>query len=88
LADTPPDCELYYGYLGEREKDEEIPEQCITCPKLLGCMLDSIKTSYALLEKNTKQHLKGTYTNSREVLGRHQHLPPLETLLWDKEYKR
>lgn len=32
-------CRYGFGYLSRREKGEGIPDTCMECPKLLGCML-------------------------------------------------
>ncbi len=36
-------CPYEFGYLGKRSKNEGIPEECMTCEKIVQCMLDKIK---------------------------------------------
>jgi len=44
-------CTHYFGYLGEREKGEEIPAECLECPKSLDCMLgDYYKSKESVAE--------------------------------------
>jgi len=33
------DCEHFFGYLGRRPKDTSIPEDCLTCEKMIECMV-------------------------------------------------
>jgi len=35
----PTGCPYYLGYLKEKGKDKPIPEKCLTCPKMLECLL-------------------------------------------------
>jgi hypothetical protein len=47
-------CKHYFGYLGERDKGEEIPIECLECPKSLDCMLGNYyksKESVAEIKK-------------------------------------
>lgn len=37
--EAPPGCPYHFGYLGRRPKDAAIPEECLTCPKMIKCML-------------------------------------------------
>ena len=32
-------CPYHFGYLKEKDKNLPIPEECLTCPKMLECML-------------------------------------------------
>lgn len=32
-------CEHFFGYLKKREKDMPIPEECLTCGKMVECLL-------------------------------------------------
>ncbi len=41
VSQSSPDCQYFFGYLGQRKKGEEIPNQCIECAKSLNCMLSS-----------------------------------------------
>jgi hypothetical protein len=33
-------CPKYFGYLSQRSKGEKTPEECMSCPKLVECMLN------------------------------------------------
>jgi hypothetical protein len=33
------DCLHHVGYLKKRPKDESVPDSCLTCPKILQCMV-------------------------------------------------
>jgi len=35
----PTKCPHYFGYLTKRPKDASIPQECLTCPKIVECML-------------------------------------------------
>jgi len=35
----PKGCPHYFGYLTHRPKDASIPQECLTCPKIVECML-------------------------------------------------
>ena len=37
--DKESNCRHWFGYLGNRENGEEIPNECIECPKSIECML-------------------------------------------------
>lgn len=37
--ETPKGCPHYFGYLAHRPKDASIPQECLTCPKIVECML-------------------------------------------------
>lgn len=54
MANQPSDCRRFFGYLSERSKGVEIPEECVACPKSLDCMLREDKTS----EVRTVEHRK------------------------------
>jgi len=32
-------CPHHVGYLKKRSKDESVPDSCLTCPKILQCMV-------------------------------------------------
>jgi hypothetical protein len=36
-------CARNFGYLSERSKGEKIPEECMTCEKMLDCMVKTAK---------------------------------------------
>jgi hypothetical protein len=38
-SETPQKCQHYFGYLSSRSKKDPIPEECMTCEKLVECML-------------------------------------------------
>lgn len=44
----PDYCPHHFGYLGQRSKGEEISGVCMTCLKLLDCMISKPKTSEVL----------------------------------------
>ncbi len=33
------ECSHHFGYLANRPKDAPIPQECLTCPKIVDCML-------------------------------------------------
>jgi hypothetical protein len=35
-------CPYYFGYLSQRSKKEKIPEECMTCEKIVQCMLKKV----------------------------------------------
>jgi hypothetical protein len=35
----PSECSHHFGYLANRPKDAPIPQECLTCPKIVDCML-------------------------------------------------
>jgi len=35
-------CPYHFGYLSQRSKKEEIPEECMTCEKIVQCMLKKV----------------------------------------------
>jgi hypothetical protein len=38
--ETPIDnCPYHVGYLKNRSKDQAVPDSCLTCPKILQCMV-------------------------------------------------
>jgi len=37
--DTAFECPHQLGYLKKRSKDENVPDSCLTCPKILQCMV-------------------------------------------------
>jgi len=36
---TDIECPYHVGYLKKRSKDESVPDSCLTCPKILQCMV-------------------------------------------------
>jgi DNA-directed RNA polymerase subunit RPC12/RpoP len=34
-----PGCEHYFGYLRKREKNKSIPDECLTCSKMVDCLV-------------------------------------------------
>jgi len=40
---TKPHCNHHLGYLSQRAAKEKMPEECITCPDILTCMLKTVK---------------------------------------------
>jgi len=45
LNAQPLNCKQHFGYLSERSKGVEIPDDCVTCPKSLECILFKDKAS-------------------------------------------
>ena len=37
--ESPKGCPHHFGYLAQRPKDASIPQKCLTCPKIVDCML-------------------------------------------------
>lgn len=37
--DTKAGCQYWFGYLGERESCDGMPEECVECEKSIECML-------------------------------------------------
>ena len=37
--ESPKGCPHHFGYLSHRPKDAPIPQECLTCPKIVECML-------------------------------------------------
>ena len=35
----PSECSHRFGYLASRARDAPIPQECLTCPKIVDCML-------------------------------------------------
>ena len=35
----PSECSHHFGYLANRPRDSPIPQECLTCPKIVDCML-------------------------------------------------
>lgn len=35
-------CLYHFGYLSQRSRKEEIPEECLTCEKIVECMLKKV----------------------------------------------
>lgn len=75
------ECRQYFAYLSERSRDEEIPEECITCPKVIGCILHKIRTCDNIAEETDKWHREGARITRYGTCERRQPLPPLESLL-------
>ena len=38
-VESPPGCPHHFGYLSARPKDEKILQECLTCRKVLECLL-------------------------------------------------
>jgi len=39
---TAVQCAYHFGYLSERSKNEQIPEDCIVCENIVKCMLKAV----------------------------------------------
>jgi DNA-directed RNA polymerase subunit RPC12/RpoP len=42
--EKPFTCQYHLGYLSEREKNQQIPDKCITCQDIVDCMLRKMRT--------------------------------------------
>ena len=51
------DCKYYFGYLASREKQKEIPETCLECPRSLDCMLSNYKSEDTVGEISKWYHV-------------------------------
>jgi len=40
LSTQKDECPKYFGYLSQRSRKKEIPEECITCKKIVQCMFE------------------------------------------------
>jgi len=58
---SSPGCAHHFGYLGERSKGEEIPDECITCEKTVECMLSKLKKSETAIKE-----IKNWYSSSTD----------------------
>jgi len=38
-GEKPSSCGFHLGYLSERGQKEQIPDDCLVCPKIVDCML-------------------------------------------------
>jgi hypothetical protein len=81
LSIPTSECRQYFGYLSERSREVEIPEDCITCPKSLGCMLQKMRAPKKMDEEIGKWHSEGPRLARYEAFSQRQPLPPLESLL-------
>jgi hypothetical protein len=43
-------CEKYFGYIGQRSRQEDIPENCFGCPRITDCMLSNYNKLRALYD--------------------------------------
>jgi hypothetical protein len=48
------ECAYHFGYLSERAKGKEIPEECMTCLKTVECMLWKLKKSNTAVKEIKK----------------------------------
>jgi hypothetical protein len=44
-------CKRYFGYLSQREKGAAMPDDCLTCEKMLDCMFSKPDNPAAIVEK-------------------------------------
>lgn len=52
----PLNCKQHFGYLSERSKGVEIPDDCVACPRSLECMLFKDKTSDPRTVRGRERH--------------------------------
>ena len=45
IVDTPKglECPHYLGYLSEKERKQNIPDECMVCKNLVECMLQKVR---------------------------------------------
>jgi hypothetical protein len=43
-------CQNWFGYLSKRDKNQSVPQECVECEKVIGCMLNQIYSSTAIAE--------------------------------------
>ena len=43
-SENMPKCEHFFGYLKKREKETPIPEECLTCNKMVECLFHDTKS--------------------------------------------
>ena len=65
-------CKNYFGFLSQRPKGTPIPEECLTCERMLDCMVS--KPDVAVAKPETKPELNvaeqvGTKVTVEEVTG-------------------
>jgi len=60
-GESPKGCSHHFGYLAHRPKDVSIPQECLTCPKVVECMLaaSSNKIVSAPSKTETRQKVEG-----------------------------
>ncbi|MEM1539366.1 MAG: hypothetical protein QXW82_01250 [Candidatus Bathyarchaeia archaeon] len=51
FASIDAGCPHYFGYLRERPREEGIPEECLTCEKVVECMLSELKSPQPEVEQ-------------------------------------
>ena len=44
------DCQLWFGYLSQKDKTEAVPQECVECGKVLKCMLNRNNSAVAVSE--------------------------------------
>jgi hypothetical protein len=44
VVEKPQECQFHMGYLSERVKKEEIPDDCLTCKNIVDCMLRKMQS--------------------------------------------
>ena len=42
--EKPTGCQYHLGYLSDREKNHQIPDECIICQDIVECMLKKMRT--------------------------------------------
>jgi len=42
--EKPHACQYHLGYLSERERSQQIPDECIICQDIVECMLRKMRT--------------------------------------------
>ena len=46
-------CQHWLGFLGHKDKDQSVPQECVECPLVLECMLNTqaSKTAVSQIKK-------------------------------------
>jgi hypothetical protein len=79
-------CQHYFGFLSQRPKGTPIPEECLTCEKMLDCLVSKPDLAAAKLETKTELNVAKqaeTAVTFEEVTV----TEPLKTLRFEPEKK-
>jgi hypothetical protein len=70
-------CKRYFGYLSQREKGAGMPDECLTCDKMIDCMFSKPENPPATTE--TKPELEVPETAEEEPVTEDEETEPTET---------
>ena len=51
-------CQNYFGFLSQRPKGTPIPEECLTCERMLGCMVSKPEATAPVVVKPELEELE------------------------------